>query len=216
MSRLLSAPFPGLPGRLPAGERVLWRGKPDGWLLARRALHLPGLGLYFGIILMWCLVSEIRGGEALAQVAASMLRLGLIAAAPIALLSLFALLVARTTQYTITNRRVVLRIGIALPRTLNLPFARIDEAALKLHPDGSGDLALRLQAKERLPFLLLWPHTRPWRLGRAQPSLRAVRDAAAAARVLSRALASAAELPVPVLAPHADIAGARPHAPAAA
>ena len=37
----------------------------------------------------------------------------------------FAWASARTTVYTITNRRVVMRFGIALPMTLNLPFTLI-------------------------------------------------------------------------------------------
>ena len=37
---------------------------------------------------------------------------------------------ARATLYTITNRRVAMRIGAALTVTLNLPFTQIDNAAV--------------------------------------------------------------------------------------
>ena len=42
-----------------------------------------------------------------------------------------AWLSARNTVYTITDRRVVMRIGIVLTLTFNLPFKRIAAAGLQ-------------------------------------------------------------------------------------
>jgi len=53
---------------------------------------------------------------------------------------------AYTTIYAITTRRVFLRIGIALPLTINLPLRRIEASSLALHADGE---ALR-RAPQRL------------------------------------------------------------------
>jgi hypothetical protein len=48
---------------------------------------------------------------------------------------------------------------------------------------------------------MLWPHARPWRMARAEPSLRAIPDAAHAGQILGRALAASADMPVPVMVP---------------
>jgi hypothetical protein len=197
------------------GETVLWQGAPSAAGLARHALHLRGLAVYFGAILVFSGVGRIARGEALPEVAHALLWLGLLAAAPLVLLAAFALLVARTTRYTITDRRVTLRFGIAIPRTLSLPLARIEAASALLRAAGEGDVALRPERSARLNPLLLWPHVRPWRL-RAEPTLRAVPDAAAAAAVLARALARSAAMPAPVRTEMPQVAPVRPHAPAAA
>ena len=49
---------------------------------------------------------------------------------------------------------------------------------------------------DKVAYLLLWPHARPWRLSKPEPMLRAVPDAARVAAILARALAAAASQPV--------------------
>jgi hypothetical protein len=104
---------------------------------------------------------------------------------------LLARWVARTTVYTVTDRRVVMRVGVVLTVTFNLPLRRIEGARLHLHGDGAGDIALVLDAEDRIGYLHLWPHVRPWRVTRTEPMLRAVPQAQAVARLLADALAAA-------------------------
>jgi hypothetical protein len=78
----------------------------------------------------------------------------------------------------LTNRRVVMRIGIVLTLTFNLPCKRIVGAGLRLDANGSGDLALTLRGEDRIAYLHLWPHARPWKLARPEPMLRSVPQAA--------------------------------------
>ncbi|MGZ2821903.1 photosynthetic complex putative assembly protein PuhB, partial [Pseudomonas aeruginosa] len=85
------------------------------------------------------------------------------------LLVLLGYLAARTTVYTITSRRLVMRIGIALPMTLNLPFKVIASAAARINSDGTADIPITLVPPNRLAFLILWPHCRPWTLRRPEP-----------------------------------------------
>jgi hypothetical protein len=135
-----------------------------------------------------------------------------VALVPLALLTAYAWGVQRTTVYTITNRRVLIRCGLALPMTVNLPFAKIDGAALKTAADGTGDIALAIAPRERVSYLMLWPHVRSWHFGRTQPALRSVPDAARAAQVLGRALAAVAEVsvqPAPMARPQAAPVDAR-------
>jgi hypothetical protein len=84
-----------------------------------------------------------------------------------------------------------MRIGVALPLTLNVPFRIIASASLKAYPDGTGDLPVELNGKERVAYVVLWPHARPWRLARTQPMLRCVADASRVAEILARAVAAA-------------------------
>lgn len=188
-------PVRGLPERLPAGERLLWQGVPDAKALARQAFHVRTLAFYFAALLAWNAAASLSGGAAAA--ARSTLLPALLAAGALGLLMLLARLTARTTVYTITSRRVVIRFGIALPVTVNLPFAAIESAGLREHASGTGDIPLLLAIPKGLPWPVLWPHVRPWRITRPQPMLRAVPDAARAAQILARALAASASQPAP-------------------
>lgn len=171
----------GFPGPLPAGETLLWQGAPDWRVLARTAMHVRGLGLYF--------VALAIGAVATGRIHAAMTVAGL-GLIPIALAYGYAWAVSRSTVYSITNRRVVLHIGLALPVTLNLPLNRVSAADLRAGADGSGDLSLTLEGADRFAYVVLWPHARPWRFAPAQPTMRGLRDATAPAQVLSRTLGS--------------------------
>jgi hypothetical protein len=202
----------GLPGPLPKGERLLWQGAPRWRALAVRALHVRKFAVYFAVLLAWYAASSLSGGAAPAAVALATAKLAGLALVPLALLTAYAWGIARTTVYSVTNRRVVVRFGIALPMTINLPFAQIDGAALKEAADGTGDIALTLARGARVSYLVAWPHVRPWRVGRAQPSLRSVPNVAQVAQVVSRALAAAAAVPVqpaPLARPQAAVSGVR-------
>jgi len=197
----------GLPGPLPSGETILWQGSPRWDSIARRVFHLRKLAIYFGLILVcreFYFMSTVASASSLAI---SGLWLIGVAAAAMGLLSLIAWLIGRTTIYTITNRRIVLQIGMALPMNINIPFRLVESAGLHCHADGTGDIQLSLAASDRIAYLALWPHARPWRLAQAEPLLRCVPEAAAVSQVLARALAAASAVPVraaPEAAPGAE------------
>jgi hypothetical protein len=81
---------------------------------------------------------------------------------------------ARSTLYTLTNKRVVMRIGIVLTLTFNLPFKRIAGASLKTQGAGTVDIALALHPEDRIGWAHLWPHQRAWHITQPQPTLRCV------------------------------------------
>jgi Bacterial PH domain len=210
-------PIPGLPASLPAGETILWQGAPTWKTLARGAMRARQVAIYFAILVVWGVVAGLTDGTPVRQLAVSSLRLGVLAAVAVALLVLFAWLAARTTLYTITTRRVVMRYGIALPITIQIPFTRIDAAGCHLWSNGAGDLALSLSKGQRIAYLVLWPHARPWKLTRAEPTLRGIPDAASVAQVLGRALAASASQPAKaVTVPVPAETGSSAHLPAAA
>lgn len=203
-------PNRGLPGPLPQGETQLWHGSPSWQGLALRAFRVRTVALYFAVMLAARAAGRLSAGAAPADVAVSSAWLALLPVAAVGLLCLLAWLTARTTVYTVTSRRVVMRVGIALQMTINVPFRIVGSAGLKLHGDGTGDVPLALTGDGRIGYLHLWPHARPWRLSRPEPMLRAVPDAARVAGILARALAAAAGTqPVPVRAPAGEPAEPR-------
>ncbi len=219
----MSAPSPGprgLPERLPRGERLLWQSAPQGRALLRHAFHLRAVATYFVIVIALSAIAMLgRGASGHAMAMPLLHRLGLAAVPPV-LMALYAWAIARSTVYSVTDRRVVLSFGIALPVTFNIPFARIAAAGLRSYPGGTGDIPLQLLAGEKLSYFVLWPHARPWHMARTQPMLRCVPDAAAASSILAAALAeyeaahpARAVAPKPVRMPHA--AGLRGRAVAA-
>ncbi len=174
-------PIRGLPGLLPAGEQILWQGAPDWKRLALTAFHVRGVGLYFVALALWAMIAGSGASGIVTTFVAGALCIGL--------LYLFAWMVARSTVYTLTNKRVVLRMGVALPKCVNIPHAIIANAAVKQHGDGSADIPLQLKGPDRMGYLMLWPHARPWKIAAAEPMLRAVPDGEAVAAKLARALA---------------------------
>jgi hypothetical protein len=177
----------GLPEPLPAGERILWQGAPDFRTMAERCFHVRTLAIYFGVILLVRSATVLaQGGSALDAVTAAAW-LAPAAGLALGLLVLMAWLTSRTTAYTITDRRVVMRIGIVLTVTYNLPYTRIESAAVNLKHGPAGDIALATAGTDRIAYLHLWPHARPWHLAKAEPALRCIHDAASVARVLTTA-----------------------------
>lgn len=209
-------PVLGLPERLPEGETVLWQGRPN-WRGVARHIFLTRWAIgWFALIALWRGVDTLeQGGGALDAVLAAT-SIAPVAAAGLGLLALLAWATASTTIYTITNRRVAMRIGVALPLIVNAPFAKIATARLKPVSGGRdgetlGDIALEISGRDRFAYLVLWPHARPWRLGSPQPSMRAVPNAPAVAALLAEAML--AENPEGVVGVAAEGAGGEVRTP---
>ena len=224
MSDFETEPVKGLPQHLPPGERILWQGQPSWRALALRVFHVRKIAIYFAAILVWRIAQAWHDGVPLAGAFVSSMGLVVAALLGIGIAAALALIYARTSVFTITNRRVVMRYGAALPWSLNLPFRVIDAADMKLHSDGTADLPLSLTGHGRISYLHLWPFARPWRINKPQPSLRGLPDGVQVARILAQALKSYAEstspdgavaMPVPAPSPQPAESLATPAAAAA-
>jgi Bacterial PH domain len=180
-----------LPGPLPAGEAILWRGRPQWLRLATRAFHVREVAIYFGLLAIWRLASDLIGGDGGAATITALLWLLVPCGAACGVLLLLAWLSSQTTRYMITSQRIIIQFGVALPMTLNIPFRIIGAAALRCYADGSGDIPLALSGKDRIAYLMLWPHVRPWRAARAEPMLRSIADARRVSEILARAVMAA-------------------------
>jgi hypothetical protein len=172
---------------------MLWQGRPSWSALAIRTFHVRKIALYLGALLVWRVVSGLHDGNSPSVVAASALMPLLLLLAAVGITTLLAWLYCRTTVFTITNRRVVMRYGVALPWCLNLPYRIVKSAAVHTNPDGTADIPLTLSGTGRVSYLHLWPFARPWWINHPQPMLRAVPDGASVAKLLARALKTYSE-----------------------
>ena len=201
MSEFESEPIRGLPGRLPPGERIIWQGAPTFRGLALGAFRIREVAAYFAILGAAKAIGVGAAGGPWSDAALEFVGMAAPASLAIGVLSALALLCHRTTVYTITNRRLVLRFGMALTKAVNLPFTVVDSATMKVDRAGSGDIALGLKPDARVGYVALWPHVRPWRLARPQPSLRGLSDASQVAALLATALAEANGAAAPAMTP---------------
>ncbi|MEL6967913.1 MAG: photosynthetic complex putative assembly protein PuhB [Pseudomonadota bacterium] len=169
-------PIPGLPAHLPEGEEIKWQGRPDPAALARRVLHRNKVAIYFALLAAWRVLAGVYDGLSAGLIAGQVLWALCLGAAALIILTVIAGAMARTTVYTVTNKRVVMRIGVALPVTFNFPFSQITSADLARTDKSSGTVALSLSEHSKVSWAVLWPHARPWKLRHPQPAIRAVAD----------------------------------------
>jgi len=155
---------PGLPEALPTGERLLWQGTPDWKLLALHVFHVRTLAIYFSVMVV--LQALYLLGEPQARLLVPLATSVALSLTALGLLTWLAWLTARTALYTLTSKRVVMRIGIVLTLTFNLPLK-----------NGAGDIALKLAGEDHIAWLNLWPHAKPWALKNPEPCLRLIPDA---------------------------------------
>ena len=179
-------PVKGLPEKPPEGEVILWQGKPDWWALSKESLSLLWVAGYFVFLAGWRFVAVVDLmplGQAI-WASVPFLFLGAIVCA---LLIGIAWAQAFYTVYTVTNRRVAMRIGAALTVTLNLPYTQIGAANLDLRKSGTGTIAFDLLGNTQISYLVCWPHVRPWRVSPTQPALRCIPEAEKIAAMISEA-----------------------------
>jgi hypothetical protein len=180
------------PGLRPPRDTVeiLWEGKPGWWPAAVHVWHIRAVGFYF-LLLMVNEAYRIWSGVAprSAALADSAHLLGIAILASCLLLGLGAM-TARTTRYSINDRALEMRIGIALQARLVIPLAAIAHVSVRARRDGTGDLAVQLKPGQSVIYPKLWPHARPWHLLRAEPMLRAIDAPGVPGAILCRAIAA--------------------------
>ena len=197
-----------LPADIPEGERVLWYGRPEWVSLMRHAWRADWVVAHFGALAVWNAVVDSEAGAMAAAIAiGKSLVLGALC---LGLLGLLAWLSARTTLYVITSRRIVMKVGIALPIFFNIPYSQIASAALRTFNDGTGEIPLALAPGRRIALLHLWPHARPFHIANPQPTLRCIADAAEVAQTLQQAMIAEAQIRLGVANVSAPVQTAAP------
>lgn len=168
-------------------ETILWQGKPLIGGIARQLFHVRAIAAYLAVLAVWNLATSHSVGFRTDGALLSTAWIVLPPFAAAALIYAISWVLVLTTHYTITDKRVIMQIGVAVPIALTLPLKKIAAADVKLYADGSGDIPLAL-GDQKLAYLLVWPHARPWRFRKPEPMLRALPNAREAATILARAL----------------------------
>ena len=164
----------GLPEKLPKDEFIIWQGQPDWKQLAVDAFHVRKLAVYFSFMIMLQCLHLMDSDTAAMDMLMSLCTSLSLACLALGLLAGSAYFSSQATVYTLTNRRMVMRIGIVLSLTFNLPLKKIVSCELLALKNHIGNIALGTSSDSPIGWLNLWPHVRAWRLTSPQPSLRCV------------------------------------------
>jgi hypothetical protein len=167
----------GLPERLPRNEYVIWQGQPNWKQLAVDAFHVRKILLYFAVMVGLQLAHLLEGDTAALDIVKQIGTSVLLASLALGLLVWSAYLSGQATIYTLTNRRIVMRIGIVLSLTFNLPLKKIVSCDLMALKNQIGNIAIGISSDSPIGWLNLWPHVRAWRIHSPQPTLRCIANA---------------------------------------
>ncbi len=179
-------PVRGLPEALPEDEHILWQGQPNALRLAKDAWKMNWILGYFialaiyrvGLSSTTVSLTEAMGHGIPFLIAGALAGL---------IIWLIAYVQARSTVYTLTNKRACMRIGAALTMTLNLPYVCIGNAQSMIRKSGLGTITFEMIGDDRLSYLMTWPHARPWHFTKTQPAFRSIPDAARVAAIFADA-----------------------------
>ena len=189
MSEYDFEPVRGLPYRPSEDEKILWQGSPKWRSLAVHLCHVRSVTIYFAVLMLWRIAVAYSDGKPMKDALEIDAWLAALLGIVMTMAITFAILVARTTIYTVTTRRVVLRYGIAFTKAVNVPLRLIKSAGIRMHANGTADVALTLTGPDKIAYLILWPHARPWCFSLPEPMLRAISEPQQVADALKTALA---------------------------
>ena len=177
----------GVNEALPPGERVLWEGAPDAKALARHLFFVRPLAVYLAAMVLWWVgVNRAEVGTVSFWMTLGtqlLLSGGLLLGA-----WAFARAIANGTTYAITDRRLVMKFGVVFPLTINVPLRYVQGASARQFPDRTGQIALQLDAKTKLAWIVLFPHVKPWTFNNPEPLLRGLTDATKVGEILREAV----------------------------
>jgi hypothetical protein len=183
----------GVPHPLPAGERLLWEGAPDVFAVAAHVFHWKLLAAYFAAMLVWW-VTSTTAAFASKEFAAGLFVAFALSIGALVIAWVLATAVASTSWYAITSKRVVLRVGMVFPMSINVPFTILESAGVGEFKDGTGQLRIKLIKGQRIAYIALWPHCRVFRFSDPEPVLRGLTNPTHVAGILSSAVAEFAAM----------------------
>lgn len=163
-------PIHGFPEVLPQNESLIWQGSPDFWFIAKRVFYVKQIAFYFALIILVALGLNFGKLSQTELMLNFLLNFSLALTAMLLILGI-SFLISSTAVYSLTNKRLVMRIGVVLTVTLNIPFNKIESAELKKYPDGSGEISIKLVSGNKIAYPHLWPHCRGWFFSDPRPLL---------------------------------------------
>ncbi len=163
----------GLPEKLPVDEKIIWQGSPEYVPLLNRVFLFKHIAIY---LLLLVIFSFILGQNDYGSTKALgiLIENTLISLICLGLFMLLGQLSCSTTVYTVTNKRIVMKIGIVLDLSLNIPFNKIESADLKISSDGTGDISFALDPSVKIAYPHLWPHCRAFHFSNPKPTIKCI------------------------------------------
>jgi hypothetical protein len=180
VTRVIRNRIDGIAEPLPAGETVLWSGRPEALSFAKRQFRLGWVALWFGALSLWRGWEALQNGATIPDALVRATGLWPLAVAALLLLTGLGVAMARSTTYALTRRRLVMNIGVALPITVNIPLRFVDAAAVRELPGGLAELQVTMSPATKLRLSALWPHVGRLADARVRPTFRDVSSAAIA------------------------------------
>ncbi len=177
----------GLPEKLPEGEKVIWQGSPNVWRTAKDIFYIRPVIAYFMFLVFFRIYDGITLEHSIKVIMISTAWMVALSVVCIGLLGALAYFTATSAVYTITNRRIVMRIGMALTLSFNLPYKEIISADFKAQKDGFGNIPLKVTESTKIGYLHLWPHVRPMQFNHPEPMLRNIANVQEVATLLTQA-----------------------------
>ena len=169
---------------IPSGEKIFWNGKPNWKSFGYHAFGVKYFSIYFFVCALYA-VSQI---DAIFSFGAFFTKFipylisGILAGTILLLLSYFS---ARHTCYVITEKRIVIRTGVALVFLLNMPFKNILSIDMKTLAQGRGNVIFKVQSKKRIPYLSCWPSVKSGSFFEPIPAFRSIRDIEKIGQIIS-------------------------------
>jgi hypothetical protein len=180
----------GLPEKLPEAEKIIWQGSPDVWRTAKDIFYIRPVIAYFIFLVFFRIYDGIVLEHSLQVVVISTAWMIALSIVCVGLLGTLAYFTAKSAVYTITNRRIVMRIGMAMTLSFNLPFKEIVSADVKAQKDGYGNIPLKVDYGTKIGYFHLWPHVRPMNFNHPEPMLRNIANVKEVAALLKQAWAT--------------------------
>ena len=170
---------------LPNGEQLIWQGQPERHALATRAMYLKYIAFYLVALIAARTGYLVVDGEPVATWSGMLIWQMLASALIMSLIVGLAAVYSRTTRYSLTNERLIIKTGAAITIHINLPLQQIIGADLREYSDGTGDITLQVSQADKLYWLLMWPNVRSWWVRPLRPVLRGLKDAPTVAHLLA-------------------------------
>jgi hypothetical protein len=172
---------------IPAGESVLWMGKPSFWGLS---WHMFGIKWLFYYLIILFLAFVLRLGAADFLTAVQYDFIPFLTSGLLAMVFLFVLsgIQARHAVYVVTEKRVIIKNGAALAFMISLPFKKIASVNQQKRNKGIGTISFELVSDKRVPFISCWPSVRPLVFKKPQPAFACIADVEAIGEILKEAM----------------------------
>jgi hypothetical protein len=179
----------GVPHALPEGETLLWEGAPVWRAVWRHVFFGRVFSAYFvGVVVWWMWSTAAPFGSA--EFWSGALLASMASALAIGITVMLSVVVARTSWYAITSARVVMRVGMVFPMSINVPFTIVESAGVGQFGDGTGQLQLQLSRRQRIAYIALWPHCKGFAFGAPQPVLRGLTEPQRVGGLLAEAVSA--------------------------